>query len=65
MLAMREYSIDDEGDEIQLSLYEGGHQVGGAVFPDEGDGSAFHLAYEVGQQWVGFPSATVSGLKFH
>lgn len=48
----REYIIEDNGDEVQLFLMEDGEQMGGALFPDEGDGEAWDLAYEVGQDWI-------------
>ena len=49
---MRRYLIEDEGDEVRLALYQDEEQVGGAVFPDEGAGEAFELAYELAQSWV-------------
>ena len=62
---MRSYEIEDDGDEVQVQLFDGGVQVGGAMFPEGGDGQAFMLAYQLGENWAGFPSATVSGLKLH
>lgn len=61
----RAYKIQDDGDEVQVQLFEGGVQVGGAMFPDDGDGQAFMLAHQLGEDWAGFPSAMGSGLKLH
>lgn len=51
MLADRDYSIDDDGDEVQLALFENGVQVGGAMFPDDGDGLALGLALDLASMW--------------
>lgn len=48
----REYRIEDNGEDVQLYLYEGEMQMGGALFPEEGDGSAWDLATEVGEDWI-------------
>lgn len=48
----REYRIDDEGDEVLIALMEDGLQVGGAMFPDDGTGSSFDLARQVGEDWI-------------
>ena len=48
----REYRIEDNGDEVQLFLMEHDMQIGGALFPDQGDGEAWDLAYEVGEDWI-------------
>lgn len=55
MLANRRYTIEDDGDEIQLFMFEDDQQVGGAMFPDDGAGGAFDLAYEIGEQFVSRP----------
>ncbi len=52
MLTNRAYEINDEGDDFELVLWAGGVQVGGAVFPDDGFGSAFALADEIGRGFV-------------
>jgi hypothetical protein len=44
----RFFSIEDNGDGFDLSLFDGINQVGGAIFPDDGTGKAFELAYEIG-----------------
>lgn len=44
--------IEDEGDGFQVSLIEGGVQVGGAVFPDDGSGAAFDLAKMLADDWI-------------
>ena len=49
---VRDISIDDEGDAFQLAMFENGLQVGGAYFPDTGDGSAHSVAVEVGESWL-------------
>jgi len=48
---MREYLIDDEGDEVQVQFLEDGVQIGGACFPDDGSGEAFDVALMVAQGW--------------
>lgn len=47
----RGYQIEDDGDAIQVQLLEDGVQVGGAYFPDTGDGEAFLDALELAQSW--------------
>jgi hypothetical protein len=54
MLANRTFTITDEGDEIHLAIFQNGEQVGGGLFPDDGTGTAFDMAYEVGEQFVGY-----------
>lgn len=49
---MRDFLITDEGDEVQLQLFENQEQIGGAVFPQDGPGAAFCLAQEVAMAWV-------------
>ena len=49
----REYLIHDEGDEVHVALFEDGEQAGGALFPDDGTGEAFELAYDLAESWVG------------
>ena len=49
---MREYQIEDDGDEVHVYLLEDGEQMGAGLFPDEGDGEAWNLAYEVGEDWI-------------
>lgn len=44
--------IDDEGDGFQVRLLQNGVQVGGALFPDDGTGTAFDLAKTVADDWV-------------
>lgn len=43
------FSISDDGDSFQLSLFDGGVQVAGAYFPDDGTGYAFELAQSIGR----------------
>lgn len=50
---IRTYTIEDEGDEVQVQLFEDGEQMGGAVFPDTDDGDSWELAVEVGESWIG------------
>lgn len=49
---MRTYVIQDDGDEVQLQLLVMGAQVGGALFPDDGTGAAFELAFHLGESWA-------------
>jgi len=51
MKSSREFRISDECDGFDLSMLEGGFQVGGAWFDDTGDGSAFSRANELGNLW--------------
>lgn len=55
---MRDYRISDDGDAIQLALWQDEQQVGGALFPDDGSGAAFGLALEVGEMWKGVNSGS-------
>lgn len=55
---MRDFLIEDEGDAFQVSLMEGGVQVGGALFPDDGTGAAFLLAQEVAMSWCSVRAAS-------
>ena len=48
---MRSYRIEDDGDEVHLSLFQGEMQVGGALFPEDGDGAAKQMAEEIGKSW--------------
>lgn len=50
----REAYIEDEGDAFGVSLLEDGIQVGGAFFPDDGDGTAYDQAAEVAQAWIDY-----------
>ena len=52
---IRSYRIEDEGDEIHLAMFEDDFQVGSGLFPDDGTGKAFELAYEIGEEFVGEP----------
>lgn len=47
----RSFQIEDDGDAIQVALFEDGLQMGGAYFPDDGTGEAFQDALEVAQAW--------------
>lgn len=47
----RTYTIEDDGEAFQLSLFANGQQVGNALFPDIGDGEAFALARDLGEAW--------------
>jgi hypothetical protein len=51
-MMMREYLIEDDGDEVHVYLMEDGGQMGAGLFPDEGDGDAFNMAYELGEGWI-------------
>ena len=44
-------TIDDEGDGFAVALFRDGEQVGGALFPDDGDGSAWELAAMLAEAW--------------
>lgn len=50
---IRTYTIEDEGDEVHLAMFEDGVQVGAGLFPDDGTGESFELACEVGDDFVG------------
>jgi hypothetical protein len=43
------FTIEDDGDSFQLSLYDGVNQVGGAIFYDDGTGKSFELAESIGR----------------
>ena len=53
MSPARTFKVEDEGDEYDVALFEDGHQVGSALFPDDGHGAAFALALAIGQAWEG------------
>ena len=59
MLANRRYTIEDDGDEVHLSMFQDDQQVGGALFPDDGAGGAFDLAYQVGELFAASPGGNV------
>lgn len=48
---MREYRIDDEGDEAHIYFIEDGVQLGAALFPDDGNGNAVEMCIELGKAW--------------
>ena len=48
----RSFSIEDDGDAFQLSLFQGGVQVGGGFFPEDMGGDAFALALEMGRAFA-------------
>ena len=53
---MRTYEVVDEGDEVQLQLFEDGLQMGGGVFPrtlDTIDLDPWDEACSIGDSWVG------------
>lgn len=50
---MRDYMIEDDGEEVQLALFVDGVQVGGAMFPDDGSGAARARAEALGAAWWG------------
>jgi hypothetical protein len=50
---IRTYTITDEGDEVQLQLFEDEIQMGGAVFPDMQDGDNWDMALELAESWIG------------
>lgn len=49
----RFYTFDDDGDSIQIALYDGLQQVGSILMTDGGDGTqAAKWAIELGDAWV-------------
>jgi hypothetical protein len=60
---MRDFQIEDEGEEVQVAFLLDGVQVGGAMFPASADASV--MAYQAGMGWAGFPSATGSVQSLH
>jgi hypothetical protein len=61
----RSFSVDDDGDAVQLHLVEAGHQVGGAFFPfgQGGEDSAFDLANMMGAAFVASARPRSAGLS--
>lgn len=54
---MRTYQVVDEGDEVQLQLFEDGMQMGGGVFPrslDTVDFDPWDEACAMGDDWVAY-----------
>lgn len=43
--------VEDDGDSFQVALFQEGVQVGNAMFPDDGDGSAFQAAQALADTW--------------
>lgn len=52
MKAGRYYEIDDNDEDIQLSLFLNGVQVGGAMFPADVCLGAFCLAEQMGEAFI-------------
>ena len=52
---IRSYTVEDDGTEIQVALFEDGEQCGGGVFPSAGlmEDSAWDDACLVGESWCG------------
>ena len=50
---MRNWTLDDDGTEIQVAFFADNNQIGGAIFPyEEGEGAeAFEAALECGYGW--------------
>ena len=48
----RHFTIDDDGDAFQLTLFHGAVQVGGGYFPEDAGGDAFALALEMGRAFA-------------
>lgn len=61
----RYFNIIDEGDVFELSMYQGGIQIGGCVFPVDvlGVDAAFDLATAVGQFFSANNEAPLQGLR--
>jgi hypothetical protein len=61
----RSYSVDDDGDAVQLHLVDAGQQVGGAFFPFDqgGEDSAFDLANMMGASFVASARPRSAGLS--
>ena len=61
----RSYSVDDDGDAVQLHLVEAGHQVGGGLFPIDalGEDVAFDLAKMLGDSFVASARPRSAGLS--
>jgi len=53
----RDYVIQDCGEDFQVALLKDGQQVGNCIFDDDGTGSAFVMALEMGKAWVAFHKA--------
>lgn len=51
---LREYKIEDCGEDFQVALILDGKQIGSVIFYDDGTGSAFDLAHEMAEAWVNF-----------
>lgn len=48
---MRDYLIEDDGNEFHLAVFLNGAQVGNLLMEDGGSGLAFDWCYEIGEQW--------------
>ena len=56
MLTGRQYEVEHDGGDYEVSMYLDGVKVGGALFPGELYGDALGLAHEVGQSFINNPN---------
>ena len=63
--AVRWYSVEDDGEAVQVVMVEDGHQVGGALVPFDllGQSEAFDLANSLGQTFVASVRPRSAGLS--